>query len=258
MNHTAPKSGTSPSTVEASRAEGVHSERFVKGLFDEMAQTYGIVNMLSSLGFAWYWRREAVRALPATATAVADLMAGGGECLGHLRRHLGARAAVDLVDWSRGMCDRAETVVARGRFGASRVLCASALEIPVPNHHYDAVVSTFGMKTLTADETRAFARELRRVLKPGGHFSILEFSKPRAPLVGTFFRLYVKHYVPLLGRLFLGNPDNYRMLWRYTEEFGDCSALLGILRDEGFSAAMSSHFLGSATQVVGRAPVEAS
>lgn len=229
-----------------------HSEAFVRRLFDEMAQTYGLVNMISSLGFAYLWRRQAVRALPRPAVAVADLMAGGGECLGLLKAHFGPDVRVDLVDWSRGMCERAEAVVERGRYRETRVWCTSALAVPVADHTYDAIVSTFGMKTLTDEETQAFARELRRILKPDGRFSILEFSKPRSRIVAPFFRFYVQHYVPFLGRLFLGNPDNYRMLWRYTDEFGDCSRVAEILRREGFEVAFTRWFFGSATQVIGR------
>lgn len=231
------------------------SEDFVRRLFDEMARTYGLVNMVSSLGFAYVWRRRAVRSLPQPAGLVADLMAGGGECLGHLKRHLGRDVRIDLIDWSRGMCDRAEAAVARGRFSGVRVLCTSALAVPAPDQTYDAIVSTFGMKTLTDTETRAFAREVRRILKPSGCVSILEFSNPHGRLVGFFFRVYVKHYVPLLGRVFLGNPENYRMLWRYTEAFGNCSRVAEIFRAEGFEVTMSDGFLGSATQVTARLPV---
>lgn len=233
-------------------AKEIHSEDYVRRLFDEMARTYGVVNMVSSLGFAYLWRRRAVLALPRHAGVVADLMAGGGECLGHIKRHCGRDVRLDLVDWSRGMCDRSEAALLRGGWPHVQVMCTSALAVPVADGTYDAIVSTFGMKTLTDAETRAFVRELRRILKPSGCVSILEFSKPRGRFVQLFFRFYVKHYVPLLGRVFLGNPENYRMLWRYTEAFGDCSRVAEILRSEGFEVKFARWFLGSATQVTAR------
>lgn len=232
--------------------DATHTEVFVRRLFDEMARTYGVVNMVSSLGFAYLWRRRAVMALPRHASVVADLMAGGGECLGHVKRHCGRDVRLDLVDWSLGMCDRTEAALARGGWPHARVLCTSALALPVADGTYDAIVSTFGMKTLTASETRSFAREVRRVLKSTGCVSILEFSKPPGRVLPFFFRLYVKHYVPLLGRLFLGNPDHYRMLWRYTEAFGDCAWVATVFREEGFEVEFSSWFFGSATQVTAR------
>lgn len=231
----------------------IHSESFVKSLFDEMSHTYGLVNLLSSLGFAWLWRRQAVRALPRDSVRICDLMAGGAECLRHIITWHGVESQVDLVDWSPGMCRRAESLLKRGNHDLCRVMEASALDLPVESGSYDAVVSNFGLKTLAFHEIELLAREVRRVLRPGGSISMLEFSMPRNAFIRFFFRLYVKFYVPFLGWVFLGNPDNYRMLWRYTKEFGDCSQVHDVFRKEGFELHYRSHFFGSATQIVGRA-----
>ena len=83
---------------------------------------------------------------------------------------------------------------------------------------------------------------------------MLEFSMPRSAFIRFFFRLYVKFYVPFLGWLFLGNPDNYRMLWRYTHEFGDCRQTFEAFEKEGFVVEYRTHFFGSATQIVGSLP----
>lgn len=229
----------------------IHSESFVKGLFDEMAQIYGLVNLFSSLGFAWLWRRQAVHALAADSRRICDLMTGGAECLEHIKKHHGNDCEVDLVDWSAGMCQRAEATVERGENGRCRVLEASALEMPVEDCFYDAVVSNFGLKALTPNEVQQLAKEVKRILKPGGSLSMLEFSMPASGFIRFFFRLYVKFYVPFLGWVFLGNPDNYRMLWRYTREFGDCRQAYDAFVKEGFVLEYRTHFFGSATQIVG-------
>ena len=77
---------------------------------------------------------------------------------------------------------------------------------------------------------------------------------PTNGFIRFFFRLYVKFYVPFLGWLFLGNPDNYRMLWRYTTEFGDCRQAFEVFQQEGFDLEYRTHFFGSATQIVGSLP----
>ena len=87
--------------------EDIHAERYVKSLFDEMSKTYGAVNLLSSLGFAYLWRRLAVHSLSKDCEVVADLMTGGAECLSHIRGRFGHAAKVDLVDWCGNMCNRA-------------------------------------------------------------------------------------------------------------------------------------------------------
>lgn len=245
-----------PRRVRLEEPGDIHAESHVKRLFAEMAGTYGIVNLLSSLGFAWWWRRQAVHSLVGEARVAGDLMTGGAECLGHLKRRFGSEIAVDLVDWCPVMCQRARAAVARHSHRGCEVIQANALQLPRPAACYDLVTSTFGLKTLARDELLPLAREIRRVLKPGGRFSILEFSVPPNRLLRVFFRLYVKHYVPLLGAVLLGNPDNYRLLWRYTAEFGNCEWLVPVFRAAGFEVECRHHFLGCATQLIGHLPEE--
>ncbi len=231
--------------------EDIHSENYVKGLFNEMSQTYGIVNILSSLGFAYFWRKQAVSSIPAQGTRICDLMTGGAECLSHIKNRFGPECEVHLVDWCENMCSRAKSTIERHGHKNCTVIHSSALNLPAEDQSYDAVVSTFGLKTLAPQEIEALAKEIKRVLKPAGKVSLLEFSVPANRMIRFFFRIYVKIYVPFLGRVFLGNPDNYRMLWVYTKEFDSCMRTLDTFRKEGFKIELKSRFLGSATQVVG-------
>lgn len=233
--------------------EDIHSESYVKELFNEMSQTYGIVNILSSLGFAYFWRKQAVNSIPSQGSRICDLMTGGAECLTHIKNRFGSECEVHLVDWCENMCERADSTIKRRNHRNCTVINTSALRLPSEDQSYDAVVSTFGLKTLAPEEIKELAKEIKRVLKPGGSVSMLEFSMPSKRLIRFFFRIYVKVYVPLLGWIFLGNPDNYRMLWRYTKEFGSCKVALDAFREEGFEIEFKNRFLGSATQIVGYA-----
>lgn len=230
----------------------IHADDYVKNLFDEMSQTYGLVHLFSSLGFAYFWRKACVFALGSNGEHVCDLMTGGAESLTHIKARFGPTASVDLVDFSDKMCAQAEGVLERNDYANCKVINCNALALPFEASSYDAVVSTFGLKTLSPDDFKNLAKEIKRILKPGGEVSLLEFSIPQNSFIRFFFQLYVKYYVPLLGRLLLGNPDNYRMLWRYTVEFQNCKKLINIFEQEGFKVAYRSHFLGSATQIIGR------
>jgi demethylmenaquinone methyltransferase/2-methoxy-6-polyprenyl-1,4-benzoquinol methylase len=220
-----------------------------------MAKTYGLVNMVSSLGFARIWRKACVCTIKGEAAHVCDLMTGGGECLGHIKKHFGPATKVDLVDWSDVMCERARNNIARNKHADSEVLCCNALNLPRPENNYDVLYSTFGLKTLTDEELVMLANEIKRVLKPGGRFCMLEFSIPTNRALQPFFRCYVKYLVPLMGWLFLGNPDNYRMLWQYTVAFGNCDKVHKVLESCGLEVVSSSFFFGSATQIHGHKPL---
>jgi demethylmenaquinone methyltransferase/2-methoxy-6-polyprenyl-1,4-benzoquinol methylase len=216
-----------------------------------MAKTYGLVNMISSLGFAYLWRKSCIDSVPGTARNVCDLMAGGGECLPHIKKKFGPSVKVNLVDWSTNMCQRAEQTISRHKFNDCTVLNCDALHLPAADQAYDVVVSTFGLKTFSDEQLATLAAEIKRVLKKGGKFSLLEFSLPKNKALKPFFKVYVKIWVPLLGWLFLGNPDHYRMLWRYTAAFGDCSRVQKIFESQGLNTNLKSYFWGSATQICG-------
>lgn len=234
------------------REEGINDPDNVRSLFDEMAKTYGWVNLLSSLGCAYVWRKTCASHVPPQSQHVLDVMSGSGECVAHLIPLLGHAAKIQMVDFSPGMCAAAQRNLDRWRNPNVKVFIGDALALPFGDGVFDAVTSTFGLKTLSADQLTQFARELYRVVRPGGTISLLEFSVPDRRAVVPFFRFYVKHYVPFLGRMFLGNPDNYRMLWKYTVDFGNCSKAVPAFKAAGFGLEMKSYFLGSATHLIGR------
>jgi demethylmenaquinone methyltransferase/2-methoxy-6-polyprenyl-1,4-benzoquinol methylase len=164
----------------------VYSESYVKSLFDEMARTYGLVHMVSSLGFAYFWRRVCVRGLDRNAVQICDLMAGGGECLRYIKNWFGETSRVDLVDFSKNLCLKAQVTIDGRGYQDCTIYNCSVLELPVPPESYGAVVSTFGLKTLTEQELVELAREIKHVLKPGGKVSLLEFSMPENRFIRFF------------------------------------------------------------------------
>jgi demethylmenaquinone methyltransferase/2-methoxy-6-polyprenyl-1,4-benzoquinol methylase len=92
------------------------------------------------------------------------------------------------------------------------------------------------------------------VLRPGGRFSLIEVSVPRHRLLRVPYLFYLVHVIPLLGRLLLGNPENYRMLGVYTTAYGDARRSLPAFRDAGLEVQVVESCFGCATGLVGRKP----
>ena len=224
----------------------------MRKLFDEMSATYGTVNLISSLGFCRRWRRQCVTAVEVAADSrVVDLMTGMGEACHAVAPALGASARVVAVDYSTAMCAQARRYE-DGRLGFSvEVHETDALASGLADESADVVISTFGLKTLAADDWPRLAGEIRRILRPGGRFSLLEISVPRAPWLRVPYLFYLRRVIPMLGRLLLGNPDNYRLLAVYTEAFVDCDRFRRAAEAEGLEARLVSYFSGCATGVVG-------
>ena len=224
----------------------------IRALFDEMASTYGVVNLVSSFGFAVRWRRQCIARLPVAEPQrrVAELMSGMGELWRSLARRFGPAIEVVAIELSGEMARRAPRVPP----------CAVTLRIedvlafdPGPAS-FDAVVSSFGLKTFSLEQQVQLAGQVARLLRPGGAFSFVEISVPPHRALRLAYMFYVKHVIPLVGRLWLGNPANYRMLGIYTEAFGDCAHFARSLERAGLEVRFIRYFFGCATGVLGRKP----
>lgn len=221
-----------------------------------MAQTYGIVNMISSLGFTVRWRRQCVQAItiPEDASCL-DLMAGMGETCHNLARVLGPTGRITALDISRVMCKHiAEKTKYIGLPDGINAIHADVLACPLSDDSFDVVVSTFGLKTFNEEQTKILASEVYRILKPGGRFSFLEISIPPLAVLRLPYIFYLKYMIPFIGRIFMGNPDNYRLLYVYTAAFKNGRSALDAFAKAGLQAEYQSRFFGCASLVCGSKP----
>jgi demethylmenaquinone methyltransferase/2-methoxy-6-polyprenyl-1,4-benzoquinol methylase len=131
------------------------------------------------------------------------------------------------------------------------IMEADALNSPIPDASQDAVICVYGVKTLSPYQQEQFVAEVRRILKDGGVFGLVEVSVPRFALLRTLYMFYLCYLVPVVGLLLLGSPESYRMLGRYMQRFGDCRELVEIFAEEGFDARYESFFFGCATGITG-------
>jgi demethylmenaquinone methyltransferase/2-methoxy-6-polyprenyl-1,4-benzoquinol methylase len=232
----------------------IYGQAFIAGLFDEMSRTYDRVNHITSLGFSSRWRNQCASHLAHKPDAVIfDLMTGMGECWPSLLPGLTSGRIV-AIDFSEGMLYHAHARKTKLDTERVQIHQADVLANEFPEASADHIICAFGLKTLTLGQIAQLGVETARLLKPGGTYSILEISVPRIPLLRGLYLFYLKHVIPLIGQLFLGNPDNYRMLGVYTERFGDCAAAVERFRACGLSAMYHSYFFGCATGLTGKAP----
>ena len=231
----------------------IHSNQFVQGLFDEMSATYGRANIVSSFGFCVRWRKKCVQQIDIKAgDAVIDLMSGMGELWPSITEKVRSSGEIKAIDFSPVMCEKSRVAAERLDKFDIQILQEDALKNSLPDESADVVVSTFGLKTLTKEQCKQLAKEVFRILKPGGKLSLLEISVPRFRPLRLVYMFYLKYIVPLFGQMLLGNPENYRMLGKYTEKFGDCSYFGESCSNAGLKVITRKFFFGCATAVVGQ------
>ena len=198
--------------VEAARF-APRAGREMATMFDQVSGRYDLLNQVMSLGQDAAWRRAMWSAVPDDARVVLDLCTGSGVSLDGLRKP--GRLVIG-ADVSPQMLELAASRQRRTGW-APRLVCADAFNLPLRNGSVDAITVAFGVRNLRPRDEAL--RELARVLRPGGVLSVLEAAAPRPGAFAPFHAFYLRHVVPLAGRL-SGDPSAYHYLGESILEFG--------------------------------------
>lgn len=187
-------------------APGAERAARVNDLFDTIAPRYDLINDLQSFGLHRYWKRRLLREANARPGQRAlDLCCGTGDVAFAL-----ARRGLDVagLDFSAPMLAVANQRL-KDRFpGASvKFLQGDAQQIPFPDHSFDVVTISYGLRNLADWETGL--REMRRVARPGGRLLVLDFGRPDNALWRGIYFAYLRRFVPVLGRIFCGDADTH-------------------------------------------------
>ncbi len=216
--------------------------REMAGMFDDVSGRYDRLNRLMTLGQDAAWRAAMWRAVPADAVVVLDLCTGSGVSTPGLRR---AGRTVLGIDVSLGML-RAADGEHGGPGWAPRFVCADGFTLPLRDGAVDAITIAFGIRNLRP-RTQSLA-EIRRVLRPGGTLVVLEATAPAPGPLAPFARAWIRHAIPLLGRL-SPDPSAYRYLSDSIFEFGAGPEFERDLAQAGFVVAGRRSFMLGATRL---------
>lgn len=192
-------------------------------MFDQVAERYDLINLLTTLGAERAWRTYVIDAIqPRPGERVLDLAAGTGASSVPLDA---AGAYTVPADLSIGMLR-----VGKQRRPDLPFVQGDALALPFPDATFDAVTMSFGLRNV--EDTEAALRELRRVTRPGGRIVICEFSTPTWTPFRAVYHEYLRLLIPAFARL-SSDPDAYTYLsesilaWPAQQGLADTMAAAG-------------------------------
>jgi len=226
----------------------------VREMFSLLAGRYDLINDLMSAGLHRKWKRDTIRLALAGRRGplrVLDLCCGTGD-LAFLAEESTAEARVTGADFTLPML---EVALRRRREGSrrSRFVQADALRLPFRDGGFDAITIGYGLRNI-ADAERALA-EMRRVLAPGGRLVVLDFGKPSNRLAAWLYQGFLRTVMPLMGRLFHGDPDTYLYIPESLKKFPAQRGVEELMRRAGFvNARHENRLLGTMGLNVGEAP----
>ena len=208
--------------------EGEQRAGKVNDLFARVAPRYDLINDLQSFGLHRAWKRRAVRmAHVQPHDRALDVCCGTGDIAFELAR---AGAEVDAVDFSDAMLR-----IARQRSGnihhpasgAPRFQQGDALRLNFPDNIFDVVTVGYGLRNLARWD--AGLGEMYRVAKTGARLLVLDFGKPENALWQSLYFTYLRHVVPVFGKLFCGDSATHayilESLQRYPAQRGVAEAM---------------------------------
>ncbi|MBV8914565.1 MAG: ubiquinone/menaquinone biosynthesis methyltransferase, partial [Acetobacteraceae bacterium] len=179
----------------------------VRQVFQSVAPRYDLMNDLMSLGIHRLWKRDFVAGLdPRPGRHLLDLAGGTGDIsLAWLARGGGP---VLLSDINPAMLAVARQRAARARTERIELLVADAEALPLADGCVDRVSIAFGLRNCTDKD--AVLREARRVLRPGGQFHCLEFSRVQVAALEAPYDAWSFRMLPLLGSVVAGARGSYQ------------------------------------------------
>ncbi|MGE0096627.1 MAG: class I SAM-dependent methyltransferase [Alphaproteobacteria bacterium] len=219
----------------------------VREVFDHVAPRYDLMNDLMSLGVHRLWKDAMVAELALQpGMRVLDVAGGTGDIALRMRPLVTRRpehasdAGQPVQDGIVYVSDINPEMLAHGRDRALDKgivdgivwLCGDAEALPLGDMAVDAVTIAFGIRNVTHLD-RALS-EARRVLRPGGRFLCLEFSRVSLPFIDRLYDRYSFSVLPALGRMVAGNEDAYRYLAESIRRFPPQEEFAGMIAKAGF------------------------
>jgi len=185
-----------------------NSERFVSKVFNDVFDKYDLMNDLMSLGVHRLWKRQLINWMnPQINTKLLDVASGTGDIAKLYLKKTNNNGSVYCLDENKGMVNLNKKRFKD--FTNVKTFCDSAEKLNFNDNYFDYYTISFGIRNV--DNIKLAIKEAYRVLKPGGRFLCLEFSKVENNLLNKFYQTYSKS-IPKIGKLVIGKSEPYEYL----------------------------------------------
>jgi demethylmenaquinone methyltransferase / 2-methoxy-6-polyprenyl-1,4-benzoquinol methylase len=212
-------------------------EALVREVFSSVAARYDLMNDLMSVGVHRIWKDAMVEWLnPQPGWKSLDVAGGTGDIafrIADLARARGGAAAVTVCDINADMLGEGVRRAKEKGETAIEWVCGNAESLPFPDSFFDSYTIAFGIRNVTHIENAL--TEARRVLKPGGRFLCLEFSKVEVPGLDTLYDAYSFKLMPKIGGLVAQDEESYRYLAESIRRFPTQARFAAMISEAGLS-----------------------
>lgn len=217
-------------------SEALEKGQQVEQMFNNIAPTYDTLNHRLSWNIDRGWRCKAIEQLaPYRPQTILDIATGTGDFAILAAEMLRPQSLVG-ADISEGMMYVGrEKVKARNLNDIISFTREDCMDLSFADETFDAVTAAFGIRNF--ENLDRGLKEMFRVLKSGGHLSIVELTAPVSFPMKQLFHIYSHTVLPVYGRIISKDNSAYNYLTRTIEAFPQGERMVGILSEAGFSEA---------------------
>lgn len=228
----------------------------IEKMFSSISHRYDLCNDLMSLRLHRRWNRKLIQELLITHQPknYLDLCCGTGDIpftyLDISRGRFPPPHQIYLLDFSSEMLNLARNKSKSHLLDHHNLiyLQANAETIPLQDQSIDCVSIAYGIRNVPNSQ-KCFS-DVFRILKPGGHFGILELSKPKNPWIGAAHKIYLRTWIQGIGKMISPNASAYRYLKETIEKFTPPLELKNQLQKIGFSKIKIQPLLGGVATII--------
>ena len=207
-----------------------NSERLVSKVFEDVFDKYDLMNDLMSFGIHRIWKKNFIEWLnPQINTKLIDVASGTGDIAKLFMEKTNYKSDVICVDENANMLK-----LNKKRFSkSSRIkwICENAEKLPFKENQFDYYTISFGIRNV--EDIDSALKEAYRILKPGGRFLCLEFSKIKNDIFKKIYKTYSKA-IPQIGKYIVGNAEPYEYLVNSIEKFHSQDQLFKKIQKHNF------------------------
>lgn len=215
------------------------------GVFSSVASKYDLMNDLMSCGTHRLWKRRMLARVQAgEGHRVLDVAAGSGDIALGLAAKVGVSGRVVLTDLNGPMLREGARQMIDHALLSGRADCiqANGESLPFRDNSFDAITIAFGIRNFSHIDRGL--EEFLRLLKPGGQFSCLEFSRPVLPFLDILYDSYSFNVIPALGEWITGDRASYQYLVESIRRFPDQQRFLKLMDRAGFCLSRHENLSG--------------
>ena len=217
----------------------------VQNVFDQVYDQYDLMNDFMSLGVHRFWKKSLLNMMnPSPNQKLIDVACGTGDIAKLFLKHLNNSSQITCIDPNKGMIKKGKKKLNKHK--DINWIVASAENLPITSNSFDYYSISFGLRN-TKKLNKALS-EAYRVLKPGGRYLCLEFSKIQNQNLDLIYKSYSK-IIPSIGKLVVGSKKPYEYLVESIEKFLNQDQLIDLMKKNGFKKCSYRNLSGGIVSI---------